>query len=182
MTPPPALPPFSRRTGIRLAAAIFLAGPAAATAAARQVSPGATDHPAVGTWLAEFRGFQPPAYIVLHANGTGTFHTAGTPYFTSISDPAQPMTGVITWRPVDDTTIDAVVHVTWGDATDETTMTIRLRWTVDEDADTASALTRVTHMDADGTVINRASDRFDASRLTWESFEDAATPQASPAT
>jgi hypothetical protein len=181
MKSPSALPLFSRRTGIRVAAAILLAGPAAATTAAQQASPGATDHPAIGAWLAEFRGFQPPAYIVLHANGTGTFHTAGTPYFTSISDPAQPMTGVITWRPVDDTTIDAVVHVTWGDATDETTMTIHQRWTFDENADTASALTRMTHIDADGNVINRASDRFDASRLPWEPFEDAATPQASPA-
>lgn len=181
MTPLAALPPFSRRTGLRIAAALLLAGPAAATASARQ-SPDAADHPAVGAWLAEFRGFQPPAYIVLHANGTGTFHTAGTAYFTSVSDPALPMTGVITWQPVDDRTIDAVVHVTWGDATDETTMTIRQRWTFDAAAGTATGLMRTTHVDADGNVINRASDRFDASRLPWEPFEDAATPWSTPAT
>lgn len=183
MAPPTFAPRFTRRDGLRLAAAMSLAGPGmpgAIETTSSQESDAYAGHPAVGAWLAEFRGYQPPAYVVLHDDGTGTFFTAGTAYFTTVSDPALPMSGVIVWEPVDDIRIEAMVYVTWGDATDETTMTIRQQWTFDEDGDAASALTRTTHVDADGTVINRSSDRFDVTRLDPAPFEQTATPQASP--
>ncbi len=176
-------PRFSRRAGIRVAAALMVTGPAAfgtvATLTAQSAAPSA-DHQAVGAWLAEFGDYQPPATIVFHGDGTGTFDTAGTAYFTTISDLTLPMSGIVIWQPLDETTIDAVVYVAWGDATDDTTMTIRQRWWFDPAADTASAITRMTHMDAEGVIINQASDRFDATRLALVPYDAPATPGASP--
>lgn len=184
MTTP--LPTFriSRRAWVRIASALVVARPTALAATAGQATPvPAADHPAVGAWLGEFNEYRTPVYIVLHPDGTGTFETAGTVYFTLVSDPRLPMSGVVVWQPVDDTSIDAVVHVQWGDATDDTTMTIRQRWTFDVETDTARVLTRWTHWDVDGVVINRTSEQFNAERLAWESFDAPfATPQASPVT
>lgn len=183
------LPPSrcSRRACVRIASAIMVATPSAlatTTSLGRQTPVTAADHPAVGAWLGEFNEYRSPVYIVLHPDGTGTFFTSGTVYFTLVSDPRLPMSGVLVWQPVDEHSVDAVVHVTWGDATDDTTMTIRQRWTVDPGTDTARVLTRWTHVDADGVVINRTSEQFNAERLPWESFDAPypATPQASPVT
>jgi hypothetical protein len=177
----------SRRTCVRIVTTLAVAGPAAlATTApgAAQTPVAYPDHPAVGAWLGVFNEYRSPLYIVLHPDGTGTFSTVGTVYFTLLGDLHLPMTGVVVWQPVDDTTIDAVVHVTWGDATEDTTLTIRQRWTFDDATDTARVLTRWTHVDAEGVVINRTSEQFNAERLPWESFDAPfpATPQASPVT
>lgn len=178
---------ISRRDCVRAATALIIAGPPAPATpamASRQTPVSMSDHPAVGAWLGEFNEYRSPVYIILHPDGTGTFHTAGTVYFTLLGDLHLPMTGVVVWQPIDETTIDAVVHVIWGDATDDTSMTIRQRWTFDTGADTARVLTRWTHVDANGVVINRTSEQFNAERLAWESFDTPypATPQASPAT
>lgn len=183
MAHPIPLPRFSRRAGIRMAATLVAAGPAVVglmdTVTAQSPTP-SIEHQAVGAWLAEFGGYQPPASIVLHGDGTGTFSTTGTAYFTTISDPTLPMSGIVVWQPLDVATIDAAVYIAWGDATDDTTMTIRQRWWFDPATDTASAITRMTHMDAEGIIINQASDRFDATRLAWIPYDAPATPGASP--
>ena len=183
MAHPTLLPRFSRRAGIRVAAALVITGPAVVRRTetrARQTTAAYADHPAIGAWLADFGGYQPPAYIVFDDNGTGTFSTTGTVYFTMLSDPTLPMSGFIVWQPVDEVTADAVVYIAWGDATDDTTMTIRQRWTFDPATDTATAMTTMTHTDAEGVVINRAADRFDATRLAWVPYDAPATPGASP--
>ena len=175
----------SRRAVIRAATALVIAGPTAlATTAYGQTPVAYPDHPAVGAWLGEFNEYRSPLYIVLHPDGTGTFSTAGTVYFTLLGDLHLPMSGVVVWQPVDETTIDAVVHVMWSDATDDTTLVIRQRWTFDAATDTARVLTRWTHVDAEGVVLNRTSEQFNAERLPWESFDAPfpATPQASPVT
>lgn len=187
MTTPLSTLRFSRRACIQAASALVIAGPSAlaTTATADRKTPVAyPDHPAVGAWLGEFNQYRSPVYIVLHPDGTGTFQTAGTVYFTLMGDLHLPMTGVVVWQPVDETTIDAVVHVIWGDATDDTTMMIRQRWTLDTETDTARVLTRLIHWDAEGVVINRTSEQFNAERLPWQSFDAPflATPQATPVT
>lgn len=170
---------FSRRAAIRLATAGLLALGGTDTIVAQ--APGTyADHPAVGAWMADFSESQPPAYVVFDEDGTGTFFTTGTVYFTLLADPALPMTGFLVWQPVDESTADAVVYVAWADTTDDTTMTIRQRWSFDTATDTASVMSTMTHLDAEGVVINRAADRFDATRLAWEPYYPTATPSASP--
>lgn len=173
---------LTRRAAIRLGTMLALAGPSALAAAATagQSPVALAGHPAVGAWMTDFGDAQPPAYVVFDDNGTGTFFTTGTVYFTLIADPSLPMSGFLVWQPVDGSTADAVIYVAWGDATDDTTMTIRQRWSFDPATDTASVMSTMTHMDADGVVINRAADRFDAIRLAWEPYYPTATPGASP--
>lgn len=191
MTTPPRTFRISRRAVMQGGIGAGLAMPAtlAVTVAARQQDAQPTaEHSAIGLWTGLGHMYPPGEYYLLHADGTGNFYSRYPREYRRRNDPRLPVTGFMLWRPVDASVMDAVLYLAWGDASLDTQLKIRQRWTVDDTGATATIVYRIEHLDSYGNPIDdpfvHLDGEYDVTRETWEPFADAdsATPQASPVT